>query len=475
MTDAQSPIEQAGFEEEVAEEYNVGAYGAYVKTGFPRPYRRYRLVYESQAASLEHTYFWVYNHAVQDMGFGDVVKTLDTFSASENSSFWGLTEQRKGIQQDKAAQYLQVIGRMTQDLFKLVREIRILKERLLLYDGASKGRQADDIALKGLWVDFAQSGGRQGAMNIYTMAQQLGFGTLPDLFFSTFVKPGDDVAKVVDEKCKEFNDKVREVLKRTLASYLAWRVETDKEMRVRERFTIKYLRQHWAAIRMYISWIKPYLRNVQKLSNPTDDTDPQLISSFEGALMEIEFLARKASRKGGPAATLLATFRYRVRPQLQFQAEYQRGAVHVGRVEFTLRTYGWTDDQVKKYLQYREKETLQLIGMVDSSLKDALDALGDELLQYLKEAGEDVAPLHPKKAEEREKPPRVNMFEPFTALLDGFKELATLPFEGLKESVPRNGGVSGTSYGDKKNAEGAAGSGFQIFKNYKKAHGMPAW
>src|SRR3989338_5379477 len=130
MTDAQSPIEQAGFEEEGAEEYNVGAYGAYVKTGFPRPYRRYRLVYESQAASLEHTYFWVYNHAVQDMGFGDVVKTLDTFSASENSSFWGLTEQRKGIQQDKAAQYLQVIGRMTQDLFKLVREIRILKERL---------------------------------------------------------------------------------------------------------------------------------------------------------------------------------------------------------------------------------------------------------------------------------------------------------------------------------------------------------
>ncbi len=477
-----SPIEKAGFKEEIAEEYVIGAYGAYVKTGFPQPYRRYRLVYESQQASIEHTYFWVYNHAMQDFGFGDVIKTLDTFSASENSSFWGLTEQRKGIQQDKASQFMAVIGRMTKELFQIVREIRILKERLRLYDGSNKGRAADDIALKGLWVDFAQSGGRQqGGMNIYTMAQQLGFSTLPDLFFRTYVKEGDDVAKVVDKECKEFNEKVREVLKRTLASYLSWKVETEKELRVRDRFTIKYLRQHWAAIRMYISWVKPYLRNVQKLSNPINDQDPELISSFEGALMEIEFLARRAVSGDKPTPTLLVTFHYRVKPQLQFQTEYQRGAVHVGRVEFTVRAYGWSDSQVKKYLAYREQETLELIGMVDTSLKDALDALGDELLDYLKEAGEDektLEGLRLKKTEEpkTQKPQGPGMLEPFTALFGGFKDLALLPFEGLRASAGgKDDAPQSIGFGDERAAKDASGAGFNVFKNYKKAHGMPAW
>ncbi len=473
----ESPVEKAGFVEEVGEEYNLDAFGAYVKTGFPKPYRRYRMVYESQQASLEHTYFWVYNHTTQDWGHGDVIKTLDTFSASENSSFWGLTEQRKGLQQDKASQYLAIIGRMTKELFQVVREIRILKERLKLYEGAAAGKQADDIALKGLWVDMVQGGTRQQA-NIYTMAQQLGFGTLPDLFFATYVKEGDDVAKVVDEKNGEFNDKVREVLKRTLASYLVWKTETEKEMRVRERFTIKYLRQHWASIRMYISWVKPYLRNVQKLSSPVDESSPELISSFEGALMEIEFLARKAVDGNKPTSTMLITFRYRVKPQLQFQAEYQRGAVHVGRVEFTIRAYGWTEEEVKKYVKYREQETLELLGMVDSSLKDALEALGDELLDYLKEAGEDEKLLESlrikKKADvKKNEPVPVNMLEPFMAIVDGFKEIVFLPVGGQKgkeEKAPDK-----TGFGDKKEAGGAAFCGFQIFKNYKKAHGMPAW
>ncbi len=473
----QSAIEKAGFVEEIAEEYNIGAFGAYVKTGFPKPKRRYRLVYESQQASLEHTYFWIYNHASQDFGFSDMTKTIDTFSASENSSFWGLTEQRKGLQQDKASQYLAIIGRMTKEIFQVVREIRILRERLKLYDGSAKGRQADDIALKGLWVDMVQGGTRQQA-NIYTMAQQLGFGTLPELFFGTYVKEGDDVAQVVEEKNKEFNDKVKEVLKRTLASYLVWKTESEKEMRVRERFTIKYLRQHWASIRMYISWVKPYLRNVQTLTSPADNKNPELISSFEGALMEIELLARRAPNKKTEAATLLITFRYRVKPQLQFQAEYQRGAVHVGRVEFTIRAYGWTEAETQKYIQYREQETLELIGMVDSSLKDALDALGDDLIDYLKDAGEDeklLESLRVKKKEtpKDEKPPTVNMLEPFMAIFDGFKEIALLPVGGPKGKEEKKD--KPIDFGAKYEAGGAAFFGFQIFKNYKKAHGMPAW
>jgi hypothetical protein len=470
-------IEKAGFKEEVAEDFNSANYGAYVKTGFPQPLRRYRLVYESQQASIEHTYFWVYNHTLQDMSFGDIIKTVDTFAASENSSFWGMTEQRKGIQQDKASQYLATIGRMVKELFQIVREIRILSERLVHYDGVMKGKQADDIALKGYWVDMVE-GGTKGQANIYTMAQQLGFGTLPDLFFSVFVGDEDDIDKAVKEKAGEFNDKVKEVLRRKLASYVAWRKETYKELSTRKRFTLRYLRQHWAVIRMYMGWVKPYLRNVQKLSAPDKyDKNPELISSFEGAMMEIEFLAKKAASKG-VHPVIIASFNYRVKPQLSFQADsYQnRGAVHVGRVEFSLRSYGWTQEQIDKYIKYREQETLELIEMVDSSVKDAMEALGKELMDYLKEAGEDVTFKEEPKKEEA-KPPSQSIFEPFADIFGGFKELFVSPFgvgdlNFFKEDKKKDGLIG---YGDKEQAKAANGPAFMVYKNYKKAHQMVSW
>jgi hypothetical protein len=474
-----SKIAEAGFEEEISEEFNVSSYNAYVKTGFPRPSRRYRLVYESQQASVEHTYFWVYNHLLQDFGFSDIVKTVDTFAGSENSSFWGLTEQRKGIQQDKASQFLATIGRMVKELFQIVREIRILKERLRLYKEAAEGKQASDIALKGYWVDFVE-GGAKGGANIYTMAQQLNFGTLPDIFYGTYVKDSDDVDKIVEEKAKEFNTKVKEVLKRKLALYMAWKKETEIELKVRERFTLRYLRQHWAIIRMYSAWVRPYLRNVQKLTAPDKyDRNPELISSFEGALMEIEFIARQAPKEKGISQTVLATFNYRVMPQMAFNAESNRGAVHLGRVEFSIRCYGWTQADVDAYIKFRDQETLALIETVDGSVKDAMEALGKDLMDYLREAGEVVD--DPKADENAAKPkkpvaPSSNLFEPFTELYKGVKEMALLPFGGnLFPSKEEKTEVRGSSKEAIKAANGSASIAFNVYKNYKKAHGMVSW
>lgn len=479
----QSPVEEAGFHEEVAEDFLITSFGGYVKTGYPRPKRRLRLVYESDKASLEYTYFWFLNAARQDFGFGEVIKTIDTFGASENSSFWGLTEQRKGIQQDRTSQYLQTIGKMTQDLFKIVREIRILKERLALYEGVRRGRQADDIALKGYWVDLVE--GKQGQVaNIYAMAQQVGFGTLPDLFFSIFVDDDDDVGKVVDEKAKEFNDKVKEVLKRKLATYRTWRKHTEEEMRNRHRFTLRYMRQHWSTIQMYMSWIKPYLRNVQKLQAPEAyDKNPDLISSFEGALIEIEFVARQASHDDKKrVATVLATFNYRVKPQMQFQAEsYQhRGPVHVGRVEVSLRSYAWKKKDVENYIKLKERETLELIGMVDKSLKDAMDAMGEELLRYLREAGEEVTLEQDAAKAKPMEAPKMNLFEPFLAIFGGFKEIFMLPagplLDAFKEMRGKKQEKDDRSEQYKEKPAGTAAKlSYQMYKNYKKSNQMVTW
>src|SRR3989338_4273755 len=66
---------------------------------------------------------------------------------------------------------------------------------------------------------------------------------------------------------------------------------TQKELEVRRNFTLKYLRQHYNIIKLYMNWLRPYLRNIQKLQmegRPISDAD--LVSSFETSKIELESL-----------------------------------------------------------------------------------------------------------------------------------------------------------------------------------------
>jgi hypothetical protein len=111
--------------------------------------------------------------------------------------------------------------------------------------------------------------------------------------------------------------------------------------------------------------------------------------------------------------------------------------------------------------------------MVDVSVKDAMDALGNELMNYLKEAGEQVTIEEKVEAKPRREP-GPNMLEPFTALFGGFKEMLTLPFGGVFSFKEKDDGVA-SHKNDKGVAKAAAAASFQVYKNYKKGHLMPAW
>ena len=477
-----SPLAKLEFREEIDEEVNIcGPADAnkptqYYATGWPGPKKRYRIVFESYNASIEETYFWILNHLKQDQSYHHVLKVTDSYAASENSSLWGVQQQRLGIQQDKVSQYMAVIGKMTKELFQIVREIRILKEKLGHYYGVEKGIHSADIALKGYWIDLVEGGSKSPA-SVYGLAQQLGFVVLPDLFYATFVKPGQSVDQRVEEQAGKFNPKLKEVLKRKLEQYVRWREETKKELDVRHKFTLRYLRQHWNSIRMYIAWIKPYLKNVRRLSTEEKFRDSdELITSMEGAMLEIEFLAKRQAVGTDDSQTypvVLAHFLYRVRPAMNFSTEYQRGPIHMGRVTVTLRAYGWTQKEIDNYLKLRNDEDVELLGWVDEGMKAAIEALGDELKIYLEEAEEEAGLS--KKEEEREKPKAqpVNMLEPFGALGGGFKDLFLMAFpfsfdkkQKPDEALDANRGAA---------AKTADGTAWQTYKNYKKSHGMLAW
>jgi hypothetical protein len=466
-----------------------------VLSNFPKPEKRFRLVYQCFNQSIEETYFWLLASLREDWGLHNVKKITDVFTASEQSAFWGQAQQRMTISQGQVSNYLATIGKLVKELFQLVRELRIHEERMNLYDESikaeSKGTvfdrkmsQSAEVVLRSYWIDL-KDGGVKSPGSVYGLASTLGYTALPDLFFAAPPMKKDEVDSYVDRLA--FNDKLKNVLRRKLQAYCVWKETTYKELKNRYGFLIKFLRQHYNAIQMYIEWVKPYLRNVKRLSQNFEKTESEdLIGAFEGSFTEIEIvLSRKITKreKDNVQAVVVLNILFRTQPHMEFHQEgYQhKGPVHVGRSEIVLRGYSWTDDEINNYFRMREQETMDVLGDIDKSLKEAIDALGDDLRRFLKEAGEkfpedakkeeDV-----KKAEEKRKAEMKGVLEPFTAIFYGFKDIFVSFFPSRGKKKDKDKPSSWQVDKDKDEARKVMGAAiWNTYKNFKKAHKMVTW
>ncbi len=383
-------LEEFDFKEEEAEIVS----GLYQKTGFPESLKFCRLSWEVYDLGLEEPYFWILDYFKDT--FPIIEKLEDSFAAAENSAFFGVTQQRLGAQQDKISQFLATTGKMVKELFQMVRELRIIDERLTYYGEAEKQlsrplyerSKSAEITLKGLFVDLVQGGGKSAA-SVYGMARELEFVTLPDLFFDA---PPFKDEKELDQHIKSleasFNKNVLRVLQRHLRQFMEWKKRTHQEHRNRRNFQLKYLKQHFDIIKMYLTWVKPYLRHVRSLTMKGKSmSSAELVSAFEGSMLDVEFLARKPDSAGKTHSCVIVTFNYRTRAELKVHQEgYQRGPVHIGKMVVTFRAYAWTEEQLQNYKKLKEREILDLLGDVSSSVQAAMESLGEELYRYLREA-----------------------------------------------------------------------------------------
>jgi hypothetical protein len=450
-------------------------------TGFPKCDHRYRLVYETPNVSIEEIYFWMLEHVKTAQAHPNVLKITDIFTASEQSSFFGTAQQRIGLQQEKVSMFLATIGKMVKELFQLVREVRILKERLGYYEDSinekSKSRESAEITLKGIWIDMVEQGAKNPA-SVYGMARELQFVTLPDLFFSIHPLTPESVDGDVEKL--DFNRKVKEVLKRKLRQYAEWKKMTYDEMKTRHTFTLKYLRQHFDVIKMYMSWVKPYLRNIRRMEMADRTESAHLVSAFEGSIIELEFLAYRlpGTREIGKEilynkkyySVVSFYFYYRSKPQMNYIQEYQRGPLHVGMCDLTMRAYCWTKKDIDNYQKLREHEDLRLLASIDGSVKAAMEALGGELESYLREAGEmvDFAKDIKKDAKSEIK----KAIDPFTSVFKGFGEV----FGAFGSKSSGDNMTQGEIDREKSAAKTSAkNSIWQTYKNYKKMEGLHAW
>lgn len=483
MVDRSALLKEFGFVDEkgVGEEKVEIVLGKHAKTGFPKPLKSYELVWEVSDMSLEEPYYWVLDVLKQFVT--TIEKIEDSFSAAENSAFFGVTQQRLGAQQDKISQLLATTGKMIKELFQMVREIRIIKERLVYYEEVEKQMDKDvdkrsksaEITLKGIFVDLVQ-GGAKSAASVFGMSQQLEFITLPDLFFDAPpFKNTDELDRHIESLKKDFNQNIIRVLQRHLRQYAEWRKSTHLEHKHREKFMLHYLQQHFEIIKMYINWIKPYLRNVRKLTmSERASASPDIVAAFEGSLLDVELIARERIPVGDKGANgcLLITFSYRTRPELKVvQESYQRGPVHMGKMQMNLRVYSWTDEQLNNYRKLKDREAMLLMGDVSDTVHKAMESLGKELYQYLAEAkGEKYQPEEEKKAEPKKKTFMERFLGDFyTPKSVNAKKGPTKSRKQAREEKEK------LDEALKKLSGGARKIAWNTYNNFKKAHGFAAW
>ena len=466
-------LKKHGFDKEEHRETIKEDYGP---TGFPQPLKSYQQTMEAYDLSLEEPYFWILDNFKEN--FPIIEKLEDSFAASENSAFFGVTQQRLGAQQDKVSQFLATVGKMIKELFQMVRELRILDERLGYYNEAAaqlgksigKRSKSSEITLKGIFIDLVQ-GGAKNAASVFGMSRELQFTTLPDLFFSVHPPTPEDTDEYVDNL--EFNDAVKRVLKRKIRSFMEWKKHTNKELKTRKIFTLKYMRQHYDVIYMYLTWIRPYMRNIARLQSEAMETKklttPDLVSAFEGSLLEVEYLARKLPEGNQEYyACILSNFVLRSRPDMSFHQEGYRhqGPLHVGKVEVVMRIYAWNDKDVDNYKKLRAAEDFEMVGKIDRSVRDAMQGMGEELQKYLDEAGEDL--LLNKEKKEKDKKPKKTILEKTLGTFVTIK-----PKDKKKKEPKKN---SAKIAQEKSNALKQANLiMWMTYKNYKKTHGYLAW
>ncbi len=254
----------------------------------------------------------------------------------------------------------------------------------------------------------------------------------------------------------------------------------------RKRFTLKYLRQHYLVIRMYLQWVRPYMKHLKRLTSDSSRMDsPDIVSAFESSMIEVELLARMMPENNKKFYSIgLINMKFRTHPQMSYVQEgsYQRGPLHVGEVRLQYRTYAWSEEDIKRYLSMREREDFELLLGIDTSLREAMEDIDSDLRQYLEEAGEQFE----KKEEPKSDYHPQGLLSPLSSVVGAFTDIFTAfkssphKKEGKGHSFFKSGGKSGkqaiAENDEKERAYLAARFLIWLsYKNYKAAHRMLTW
>lgn len=438
------------------------------------PIANYNLSYDSMGEGIEPLYFWTLDFmrdkAPSGLGLEGVTKTEEGFEASAASGYFGELGARASVMQDRAMKILETINAVLRSVVNLVYDLKEFEIRLKEYDNLKSDvpevREGAKLSLKGVWMDQVDIKKGRGSINM--LSQQLQFVTLRDAFMAANNEEG--------VKGLDLNARVRNILLRKIAEYQVWEKESEKELRKRYNIEKKYLKTQVSAVKMYVKWIKPYLKAAQKLGMKEFNT-PDIVAAFNNMQMKLSLFGKREIKpveihpsyaKFEPDEKIYTCleiiFNFRTVP---YASRTQTGThyIHSGKTDITFNSYALTKEQVSVMEKQELYEDMSLIeDLTDISLKD----LQEDLDKFLKEPEEKKE----KKKKFKFESPFGDFGSGFKEMLDPFKEVGKT-FKGIFIKEPSEGYRMKEI---KKYAkEEAKNLCYMAYDIYKKAHGMVTW
>lgn len=455
-------------------------------TGNKKPYRVWKLTYQTTSEILEPVYFWILDFMNKAFG-GKVRKLVDNFISTTGSTRFSELTGKASSMQKQAMEIYGMVNTVIKSILNLVYDLKEFKLRLKNYDDAkntkdSKKKQAGFLSLKQIWMDQVDI--KKGGGSINSMSQQLNFVTLRDAFMAS---DSLEQAKELD-----LNERVKRILFARIEEFLEWKERSETELRKRYEIEKTYLKTQIATVKMYSRWARPYLLAVEQLKMQEPDRyNTDLVNVFNTITLQLTLMGKNSVNVEDAVlehklpnrfknvkfdrnynSIVLVDFKFRGIPQ---------GAGFGGRVDVTFSAYTMNDEEYDLFFyKFEKSDFTDALGLVEGMTKDSLDKLKEDVNEFLEET--------PKKEDEEEKPEDTNPFSALFSFVKVFKKarrsIGSSSDKSDKEKKEaylkelEKKGIHEDSYAEaivralaKLNAEETC---YKIYDIYKKSHGMPS-
>lgn len=428
------------------------------------PLGSYKLTYDSASSQLEPVYFWLLDF-IQDMGIG-VEKITDNFTSSPGSGHFAEMGARATRMQEEGMKILGMINQVIKTVLNLVYDLKEFEIRLEHYKDAKSGdknqKEAGMLALKQIWLDNVDL--KRGRGSIHQMTYEMGYTTLRELFMI-----GNSIEDI--KKSELANDQVKRILIPRLSEFLKWREYSEKELRKRFQIEKSYLKTEVESLKLYTSWVRPYLKAADELRNKGFEKNPALVHAFNTTMFELVLLGKLEFNGPIPGikdynakrkyySCFVTSLVFRGLPQKVTQQHYGFG----GRVNMEFDCYVLNDDEIaliEKELAKQDVETS--LSFIQEATDNSLEELKEDIDHFLS-----------KEQEEEKEEKKDDNTNPFSALFGFLKPKKKEDKE--KEKISDIKDLKKDSFVEKEIRRLAGNTSkdrlYTIYDVYKKAHGM---
>jgi len=437
-----------------------------------KPKSPLNLNFDSEQAQIEPIYYWILDF-VQDRKW-ETEKIVDNFMSSPGSGNFAEMGQRATKMQEEGMKILGGINQIVKSILSLVYDLKEFEIRLKHYDdyfSEDKGEQEKGmLALKNIWLDNVDMKRGNGAINV--LATQMGFATLRDLFY--IIKDEEELKKISNDKDGLANTQIQRILTPRLDDFWKWIKYSHKELKNRMSIEKNYLKSQVETIKLYSSWLTPYLNAAEELRQKGFTGNAALVGAFSTSMFELKLFSKKKERlperfkeyklkrEYYSCVIIGLKFRGHVSQRVTQQGDY--GFVRGGRVDMTFEAYAMNDDEISLLKKEMEMESVSDSMKFSTDVaKDALEDLREDIEHFLND----------DKEEEKDKKKKSDDINPFMAIFSG---LSLSKKEKSKKEISSLKDIKKDNFIEKElrkiALDDAIDGSYSVYDIYKKAHGM---